>query len=546
MSRRTKIKSEPEVVMDLDDSDDNIDKPIAVTSNNVIGVLDDDDSNSSSNNNDNEIDDDDEIVREIPVFLSPELSKQIQLIQYPLQKHAHPSPPEAARVKPRHCMMEIDFDTPTNIQRNGLYTMASRTFTSHTIPVSTHMALGKMMVSGGGDDNDPKQLGLHLVPLSRMTQMRPSFSHVDEAVASASATTDEELKRLSQLQSDPSGGTGRKSISFQKKESERQALARKSSYGFKKASEDSEGWHSLEVYDEKTLQANLIMNKVACPLTHQSRNLFDAKTLEKESGQTIQTTATITSNNNNNDSDGGREAMNAKYLNTLNYLPPREDFENNNNNGNDTTSISAAATAAANDDDEQKQLTRIVTKLVRLMHQGRPIPYSLLRAQFSTDDVTDETLFVALGSCATLVRGNFCLNSKLLSYPPAMAQARTFLLCLFQSMRVVHRERLMRVFVAAETTHPDNNNNNDGDDVVTTEVIGFLLEQVGKKSKEGWVLKVDDDLTFAEKNPQTTVTHLQYWAKQIELFTPMLLRYRSNPFTYGDDDDDDDAVMDDS
>jgi hypothetical protein len=51
MSRRAKIKSEPEVVMDLDDSDDNIDKPIAVTSNNVIGVLDDDDSNSSSNNN---------------------------------------------------------------------------------------------------------------------------------------------------------------------------------------------------------------------------------------------------------------------------------------------------------------------------------------------------------------------------------------------------------------------------------------------------------------------------------------------------------------
>ena len=546
MSTRSKIKSEPEVVMDLDDSDDDIDQPIAVTSKNVTGVLGEDDSNSSSNDNDDEIDDDDEIVREIPVFLSPELSKQIQLIQYPLQKHAHPSPPEAARVKPRHCMMEIDFDTPSNIQRNGLYTMASRTFTSHTIPVSTHMALGKMMVSGGGDDKDPKQLGLHLVPLSRMTQMRPSFSHIDEAVASASATTDEELKRLSQLQSDPSGGTGRKSISFQKKESERQALARKSSYGFKKASEDSEGWHSLEVYDERTLQANLIMGKVACPLAYQSRNLFDAKTLEKESGQKIQTTATITSSNN--DSDGGREAMNAKYLNTLNYLPPREDFENNNNNGNDTTSSGAAAAAADDDidDDEQKQLTKIVTKLVRLMHQGRPIPFSLLRAQFSTDDITDETLFAALGSCATLVRGNFCLNSKLLSYPPAMAQARTFILCLFQSMRVIHRERLMRVFVTPEITHPDSNNNNDGDDVVTTEVIGFILDQVGKQSKEGWVLKVDDDSTFAEKNPQTTVTHLQYWAKQIELFTPMLLRYRSNPFKHGDDDDDDDALMGDS
>jgi len=517
-NKNTKIKSESEVsILDVDDSDDSIDQPDAAGSNNAIGG--DDGNNSSSINDD---DDDDEIVREFPVFMSPELSKQIQLIQYPLQKNIHPSPPEAARVKPRHCMMEIDFDTPSNIQMNGLYAMVSRTFTSHTVPVNTHMAMGKMMVSGEDDE-----LGLHLVPLSRITQMRPSFSHVDEAVASASATTDEELKR--QLRADTSDGTGRNSISFQKKESEQQALRRKTSYGFKKISEDSEGWHSLEVYDKKSLQATLIMDKVACPLVHQNRNLFDAKTLIEKSTLSIPTTK-------KNDSRGEREALNAKYLNTLNYLPPREHFGTNSEND---SSEDISSSGGGDGDGEEKKLTRIVTKLVRVMAQGRPIPFSLLREQFSIGDVSDKTLFVALGNCAVLVRGNFCLNSKLLKYTPAMTQARTFLLCLFQYMGTVHRERLLLVFENAAITHPDNDNNDDDDghDVVTPEVIEFLLEQVGKLTKEGWVLKVDDDVKFVQKNPQTAMVHLQYWVKQIELFKPMLLRYRSNPIT------DDDVVM---
>jgi len=535
-NRNVKIKSESDhaSILNVDhDSDDSMDQPDAAGSNNAINIDRYDGSNnnsSSSNKNDNDDDDNDgdEIVREFPVFMSPELSKQIQLIQYPLQKNIHPSPPEAARVKPRHCMMEIDFDTPSNIQMNGLYAMVSRTFTSHTVPVNTHMALGKMMVSGDDDE-----VGLHLVPLSRITQMRPSFSHVDEAVASASATTDDELKR--QLRADTAeGGSGRNSISFQKKESEQQALRRKTSYGFKKISEDSEGWHSLEVYDKKSLQATLIMDKVACPLVHQNRNLFDAKTLIEKSTLSIPTTK-------KNDSRGEREALNAKYLNTLNYLPPREHF--GTNSGDDRSKDISASSGGDDDDDDddddEKKLTRIVTKLVRVMAQGRPIPFSLLREQFSTNDVSDQILFVALGHCAVLVRGNFCLNSKLLKYTPAMTQARTFLLCLFQYMGTIHRERLLRVFVNAEITHPDDNNNddNDGHDVVTPEVIEFLLEQVGKLTKEGWVLKIADDVKFAQLNPQTAMVHLQYWVKQIELFTPMLLRYRSNPINTGDDDD---------
>ena len=450
-------------------------------------------------------DDDDEIVREIPVFLSPELSSRIQLVQYPLQQNQlHPNGPSAVRVKPRHCMMEIEYPTPGNIQYNGMYHMPSRTFSSQTIPVSTHMALGKMVeVKTDGK----KTMGLHLVPLSRMTQMRPSFSHIDEAAEASAATTEDELKQ----QQEPHNKGERKSITFRKKESERQELARKSSYGYKKASEDAEGWHSLEVYDEASLQANLVMNKVACPVDHQSNNLLDVEGLEKSNYKSA----------NNKKIEG--TSLNAAYLNTLNYLPPRED----------SSTPAMGKIDSAGDKQGEDNLTLVVTKLVKVMRLGMPIPYSLLRTEFPKPTargggISDNTLFVALGSCAVLVRGNWCLNSKFLSYPKAMTQARTFLLCLFQSMGVVHRERLMKVFEEdnVEKTCPEDDAMDD--DRVNSEVIEMLLEQLGEKTSEGWVLKVADDHRFAEEHPQTTLVHLQYWAKQIELFRPMIEKYRSD------------------
>ena len=504
MSRRQrKIKTEikedddVEVVMVASGSDHAVPEG-EVTSGNI-----------ASQQGESSADDDDEIVREIPVFLSQELSSQLQLVQFPLQQRQNqlfPNGPDAVRVKPRHCMMEIDFPTPGNIQYNGMYHMPSRTFASQTIPVSTHMALGKMVEM---ETNGKKSMGLHLVPLSRMMQMRPIFSHIDEAAEASTATTEDELK---QQQQEPQNNNERKSVTFRKKESERQELARKSSYGYKKASEDAEGWHSLEVYDEASLQANLVLDKVACPVEHQSNNLLDVEGLEKSnyasaSNKKIQGTS-----------------LNATYLNTLNYLPPREDsgaqdmgkldISDNNNQGEDNLAL-------------------VVSKLVKLMRLGVPIPFSLLRTEFPEPTakgggISDTSLCVALGSCAVLVRGNWCLNSKLLAYPKAMTQARTFLLCLFQSMGVVHRERLMKVFEKEGDEKTSAEDDAKDDDRVTSEVIEMLLEQLGEKASDGWVLKVADDLRFTEEHPQTTLVHLQYWAKQIELFRPMIETYRSD------------------
>mmetsp|Transcript_22006 Transcript_22006/g.35400 ORF Transcript_22006/g.35400 Transcript_22006/m.35400 type:complete len:170 (+) Transcript_22006:2-511(+) len=162
------------------------------------------------------------------------------------------------------------------------------------------------------------------------------------------------------------------------------------------------------------------------------------------------------------------------------------------------------------------------------MHSGWPIPFSLLRAQFP-DSISDDTLFVALGSCAVLVRGNFCLASRLLALPPAMANARNFLLLLFQSMRVVHRERLMHAFAAEGIGGQLSGTNGERRGTVTPTMIEILLEQLGKKTEEGWVLKVDDDIGFGEKYSETMLLHMQYWARLLEHYQPLLRRYREQP-----------------
>jgi DNA-directed RNA polymerase-3 subunit RPC5 len=481
--------------------------------------------------------DSDKVVVEIPVYLSPELSRQLHLIQYPLQQNPHWTAPEAARVKPRHNMVEIDYPTPNNVQLNGTYHMPSRTFISHTVPVSTHMALGKLMLmpspgsrrdarfkkddnddvlanssdDDDGSDGDQKQssriYGLHLVPLSRITQMRPSFTHIDESVAAASETTEDEL-RLQQEQrlaeQTAAQNMERKPISLQKKESERAALARKSSYGFKKASEEADPWQPLEVFDEGSEQAQtILLEQVRCP---------------RPMDNLLQTTVPLGTANSAN------KSLNELYISNLNYLPPSD------------LPLDGSPLASSSSSQDESDIAKIVVRLVGLLHQGWPIPYSLLRAQFAPQTVTDDTLFVALGSCAVLVRGNFCLASRLMSFPsPAMTQARTFILFLFQTLRVVHRSRLEHVYLLGRRDGVGNGRNGNSqpgiddeidDGTVTPAVLQMLLEQVGKKTHEGWVLKVDDDPTFLERYGHASDVFTHYWAEQVHRFRDKLLRYR--------------------
>ncbi len=459
---------------------------------------------------DDEIMEEDEVVREIDVFLSPELSKQIYLMQFPLQQQSSQlqrSKPQAARIKPRHCMIELDYATRSGNDAehqdfSGQFFMSARTYSSQTIPVSTHMALGKLGTAGSGAP------GLHLVPLVRITQMRPSFHHVNEATLQMSSTSEDDPDPMQD------GGT-RQPLNFQKKESERAALARKSSYAYKKASEESEIWIPLEVHSETSVESEDKLEKVACTAPDQNLLLGRAGSSAQHAlsiEPTIDGDEPLPVSSNQQVATLPSSAVSSSsYIQSLNYLPQSQIGS--------LKSDSGCIELGDISQQPEEMLSIVVGKMVQLMHQGRPMPYSVLRPQFDPSSFSDSVLQQALSSCAFWVRGNFILQSRLLPMPAVVGQARTFILFLLQSLSVVHRARLDHVY--------------DGDDQVTPEVILMLLEQVGKKTDEGWKLKVDDDETFESKYSSYVPLHLEFWRKQVRRFGPLLERYRQMPSESG-------------
>lgn len=465
-------------------------------------------------------DEEDEIVREIDVYLSPELSRHLHLMQFPLQRQpsasesatstARRDKPEAARIKPRHCMIELDYSTKPSGgddeddgKDNGLYYITTRTFSSQTIPLTTHMTLGKFVADGSAAP------GLHLVPLTRITQMRPNFQHVNEATLNMSPSSDDDPESVPSSSLD-----GRRPLTFQKKETERAALARKSSYAFKKASEESEIWIPLEVHSEQSVESKRKLEKVACQAPNQNLLLgipnndnVISPLVDPANGIPSAPVSLSTQHASAALSAPTVSSSLAAYIQSLNYLPS-------------TQSQSSGAVDVDMDSATPQDLaSTVVTRMVQLMHLGWPIPYSVLRDRFDPALYSDDVLLQALSTCAVLVRGNFVLQSRLMPLPVAVAQARTFLLFLFQTVEVVHRPRLEHVY--------------HGDTQVTSEVLLMLLEQVGTRTKEGWKLKVDDDLTMPDRYPDVVALHLEYWTKQVRRFGPLFDRYRQMPQVNG-------------
>lgn len=567
-------------MMDIDDlrEEEEDSKPSTITNNHK-------DKNNIGHDEDE--DDDDEIVQEIPVYLSPALSQNLRLIQFPLLQTRQdessasasttiatqqPQEPTEVRLKSKHYMMEVDYETPNAIDCQGNYSMSQRTYSSHTVPIATHMALGKLL--NMGMDNRTE---LHLVPLAGILQLRPNFNHVDQETAREES--DEamlEQQEESEQQNQNSQNNDRKQpIGLQKKESERAALARKSSYAFKRSSEESEVWQVLKIHSTSSQQAQDLVQQVTTS-NHYTHNRVQPAGFNKNRRNHKTTTAGAAAT-----SSASSSSLNEQYVNSLNYLPaPPKRAPDDRHQGNlqspyaNGGHIRSAPIDMDDDDDDNNSNNNldpddpliIVKKLVNLMKSGSPMPYSVLRVQFPTTTISDAALLHALGSCAVLVRGNFCLASRLLGMPPHMAQARTFVLFLLQSLGVVHRPRLEHVFAsrnatttavavesngstatfttaAATASVRNGQKNNDSSllspfvETVTPAMLELLLHQVARRRKDdddnggdgggGWILKVEEDVGFGERHPETLLQHLQHWATLMaNHFGPWLERYR--------------------
>jgi len=193
---------------------------------------------------------DDEVVREIPVYISSnDDSNSTYLLQWPLahanigQQHAMfrgrngnrnsnkdkntmVMVPENARLRPKHDMLELDYSfAASNSHSNTVYE-------SNLIQPQTHMAIGRWSVDGSS---------IHLTPLSKTIQVRPSFKHFNEQF----------VQDFSDMNDNAMIGDSAapKPLMFKKKESEKAIAARKSSYAYKRRSEESEEWIELDVHD---------------------------------------------------------------------------------------------------------------------------------------------------------------------------------------------------------------------------------------------------------------------------------------------------------
>jgi RPC5 protein len=429
-------------------------------------------------------DENDEILHEIDVVLSPDLMHQLHVLQYPLaQSRTHHSraasslnetlsTPGDARVKPMHGKLELEIPLPANMEREGSYTFLGdqRLFRSRTVPIQTHLCIGRLVAPSGKGAARQQTPALHLLPIAGIKQMKPSFHHVD-------AEDRQEMDLASEMdQLDADGDEGmtleKKPVLFQRKESERATMARKSSYAYQKASEDSESWIPLDVCLPRSPEYHQVMSQAIC----------DPGNRQVLSEATTQST----------------------YIQSLQYqaegAPGLTGFK----------LPSASSTAL-----DMAALTKQVTTL---MLEGVPIPFVVVRASFDPMVVLDHHLLRALSACAVLVRGNFVLNSQFLlsASPPRVARCRTLILLLLQKFGNVSRPRLHQAI--SDTTNSDK-------PPLSSDRLLYLLEQVAKRSKEGWELKLPDDELFLEQFPGQVALFDQYWARQETRFQSELSRY---------------------
>ncbi len=453
---------------------------------------------------DQDDDDEDPIIRSIDVFISPELSRTLHLLQFPIQPaHAITSSssnskynsskaitPIEAKVRPKHNMLELEYPIPNAAlggQPNpqaGHKHLTQRTFTSNAIAPVTHMALAKLDKAGER---------LDIIPLQKsVMQMRPSFDHLHNH---------EEEDDAQQTNLDKSGdatsGGKQKPILFQKKESDRSASARRNSYAHKRASEESEEWIELDVHGSEGKWSSVrkdMMRKVECANRDVSIQLAKGKFA---------------------DIDGGH------YVRSLNYMESISAAFADTSVMGEEPSLTFSNTDAGEGVDEAA-VAELASKLVILLQEGigKMIPFSVLRSNFHPDKVSDELLILALSSCAVLVRGNFALKSSLAQFlkKDVMKELRDLMLLLLNMHGSIQRERLVRAFETKAST-------NDDYAVINADVITFVLETMAKLSNGCWVPKVEDDVVFAARFPKFATCHGVYWVKKKDMLKELVELY---------------------
>ncbi|KAI9269017.1 DNA-directed RNA polymerase III subunit Rpc5 [Phascolomyces articulosus] len=238
-------------------------------------------------------DDNDEVLAEVPVYLSNNLSKFLYVFQYPLRNAAFDSRsgPVAARIKPRAKMVELDLPIDTrssyySTERGEDFAMgmndkkiktaydkrmeeheeeqmygrssASKkeeelldrmTFSSTEVPAQTKYVVGAMR------DGE-----LHLTPIRGTIQMRPAFKYIDKIDEKFKAAN----KRIQDVEKDEEDNKKKsesgkaQTLQVSMKNNEKEGLAKRNAYSMAVRNAEEEAWQPVVFYDETTQQAEMV------------------------------------------------------------------------------------------------------------------------------------------------------------------------------------------------------------------------------------------------------------------------------------------------
>ena len=201
-------------------------------------------------------DDDDPIIREIPVVLSNIApTDHMYVLQYPLRPTQRPhGRPDEARVKWENQMLELvhnrDQD-PEHFDHNAPPQRHTEKLAMHSskVPCHTHYAVGRL--EGGV---------LHLAPVKRVLQMRPSLEHIDRTDAAEKAAA----AAAAAAAAEPGSGAGsgdvkptskQLQVMYKKKETDRAVQAKLESFAHKMEVQAMEPWAELAVHDSESAES---------------------------------------------------------------------------------------------------------------------------------------------------------------------------------------------------------------------------------------------------------------------------------------------------
>ncbi|KAI9495647.1 DNA-directed RNA polymerase III subunit Rpc5 [Zychaea mexicana] len=239
-------------------------------------------------------DNDDEVLAEIPVYLSNNLSKYLYVYQYPLRNAPFTSRtgPVAARIKPRAHMVELDLPIDTrsphySSERGEDFAMGMNdkkiktaydkrmeeheeeqlygrsgsmkkeeelldrmTFSSTEVPAQTKYVVGALR------DGE-----LHLTPVRGTIQMRPAFKYIDkidEKFKAANKRIQESEKDEEETKKKAAEAGKAQTLQVSMKNAERDGPARRNAYSLAVRNAEEEAWQPVVYYDETTQEAEMV------------------------------------------------------------------------------------------------------------------------------------------------------------------------------------------------------------------------------------------------------------------------------------------------